>query len=143
LTLSISLLYSYLFCFNTTPTTDIYTLSLHDALPIFTIDSVVWFKDKLVRKYLWKKGDKGWGDGKSAQTAALTCNTPNMEMISLDLLNSAKLPAYKKFIQKNEYMHWISHPKMLTRHGLKTFEKFLKYSNNHFTLNFDFKQIAK
>src|SRR5438128_12698791 len=28
--------YSHIFCFNGTPTTEIYTLSLHDALPILT-----------------------------------------------------------------------------------------------------------
>src|SRR5687768_18338143 len=30
----------YLFFFNVTPTTDIYTLSLHDALPILYFDSL-------------------------------------------------------------------------------------------------------
>src|SRR5438094_10492421 len=36
-----SLLFFCLFFFNDTATTEIYTLSLHDALPIFT--SVSWF----------------------------------------------------------------------------------------------------
>ena len=36
LLLSLSLSFSFLFFFNDTATTEIYTLSLHDALPIFT-----------------------------------------------------------------------------------------------------------
>src|SRR6266511_2779126 len=34
------ILYFFFFFFNDTATTEIYTLSLHDALPIFTVDIV-------------------------------------------------------------------------------------------------------
>src|SRR3989454_10895359 len=36
--LSVDVMYSLLFFFNDTATTEIYTLSLHDALPIYRID---------------------------------------------------------------------------------------------------------
>src|SRR5258708_39487086 len=38
---SLKLLYSYFFFFNDTATTEIYTLSLHDALPIFQSSSEI------------------------------------------------------------------------------------------------------
>src|SRR3712207_9154392 len=40
------------FFFNDTATTEIYTLSLHDALPIFRlVEREVWDKDKIVPKH--------------------------------------------------------------------------------------------
>jgi hypothetical protein len=100
------------------------------------------FFNKLMAKYLWKRGDRGWGDGRSAQTAALVCAKENSEMISLDLLTSTRLPAYKSFLANNEYMHWISHPKMFTRHALKTFESFVAFAHKNFEPQYDFKKIS-
>lgn len=100
------------------------------------------FRNKLMAKYLWKKGDRGWGDGKSAQTAALVCAKENAEMISVDLLTSTRLSAYKDFLAKNEYMHWISHPKMFTRHALRTFERFIAFAHKNFEPTYDFKKIT-
>src|SRR2546430_8384357 len=37
-----SLLHAFLFFFNDTATTEIYTLSLHDALPIWSLIMIVW-----------------------------------------------------------------------------------------------------
>jgi hypothetical protein len=113
--------------------------------PISTVSfhSLTEFKDKLLRKYLWKTGDRGWGDGLSAHTAALKTNAQKKEMISLDVLNSAKLNSYKKFLEASDYMHWISHPKMFTKHGLKTFDRFLNYADKMFVVKYDFKNIAQ
>ncbi|MDQ3110646.1 MAG: hypothetical protein M3R17_12200 [Bacteroidota bacterium] len=110
--------------------------------PISTVSftSFTELKDKLIRKYLWKTGDRGWGDGLSAHTAALKTNAHKKEMISIDVLNSSKLNSYKKFLDDHKYMHWISHPKMFTKHGLKTFDRFLHYADQKFSLEFDFKK---
>src|ERR1039457_7458372 len=40
--MSSSLLFLFLFCFNDTATTEIYTLSLHDALPICLTPAANW-----------------------------------------------------------------------------------------------------
>src|SRR5436189_3338118 len=48
-------LLSFLFFFNDTATTEIYTLSLHDALPIFKTGKVVW-----------KRGREGDGGGSAS-----------------------------------------------------------------------------
>lgn len=111
--------------------------------PISTIrfTQVTKMKDKIVRKYLWKTGDKGWGDGMSAQTAALKFNLNNQEMISIELLNKSKLSGYKQYLKNEEYMHWISHPKMFTKHGLKTFDEFLEFAISNFDLTYDFHKM--
>ncbi|HTA62763.1 MAG TPA: hypothetical protein VK835_09920 [Bacteroidia bacterium] len=111
--------------------------------PISTVEfnKLDLFKDKLVRKYLWKMNDRGWGDGTSAQTAALKSNFINREMISIDVLTIAKLNRYKKYLASQNYMHWISHPKMFTKHGLKVFDSFLKFGTSDFNLTFDFEKM--
>src|SRR2546429_9715838 len=50
--------YTTLFFFNDTATTEIYTLSLHDALPIF-ISELTWntFRDHLILEYEVPKYD--------------------------------------------------------------------------------------
>ena len=65
----------------------------------------------------------------------------NREMISIELLNLMKLREYKIFLEKNSYMHFISHPKMISLHNLKTFERFLKYAISKYILITDFNQL--
>ena len=96
---------------------------------------------KIINKYLWKTGDKSWGDGIGAPTAALKVNLFNREMISIELLNAAKLNEYKSYLEREEYMHWISHPKMFTKHGLKMLDRFLKFADDNYDVNFDFKKM--
>lgn len=107
--------------------------------PISTIEisnSTILFS-RIVNKYLWKTNDKGFGDGYGAQTSALKTTLQKSEMISIDILNIAKLNTYKKFIKNNHYMHFISHPKMLTRHGLKTLDYFLKFAHSNFEISYN------
>jgi hypothetical protein len=94
---------------------------------------------RLLLKYLWRKGDRGWGDGLSAQTTALKSDIAGYEMVSIDMLTADKLSAYKQFLHANRYMHWISHPKMLTRHGLGQFGKFLTFAVSKYRCNFDYR----
>jgi hypothetical protein len=113
--------------------------------PISTIqisDGNLFF-DRLVKKILWKKGDRGFGDGLSAETASLKTNSFNREMVSLDILNISKVGIYKNFLKNNDYMHWISHPKMFTKHGLKVFDKFLTHATSNYIVNFDFVNMYK
>ncbi|HKC68009.1 MAG TPA: hypothetical protein VKG26_07245 [Bacteroidia bacterium] len=111
--------------------------------PISTIEfnKIDLLKDKLLRKYLWKTNDRGWGDGTSAQTTSLKSDFINREMISIDILTKTKLKRYKKYLINQNYMHWISHPKMFTKHGLKTFDAFLEFGVANFNLVFDFKKM--
>jgi hypothetical protein len=104
------------------------------------LDAFTKFKDKLFRKYLWKTNDRGFGDGLSAQSNSLQGKT-NHQMISIDNLTKPLLNSYISYLNKNDYMHWISHPKMFTKHGLKCFEQFLNFANEKYTIEYNYKNI--
>jgi hypothetical protein len=97
--------------------------------------------DRFIRKILWKTGDRGFGDGLSAKTAAIKTNFLDQEMISIDIITRAKLITYKHSLGQINYMHWISHPKMFTKHGLKMFDDFLKFSKSKYNIEFDFNNM--
>lgn len=93
--------------------------------------------DRILRKYHWKKNDRGFGDGLSASSAGLMYNPEKKEMLSVEKLNWVKLNAYKNFLKKNNFMHLISHPKMFTQHGLKSLDNFLSYAHKKFSIEYD------
>jgi hypothetical protein len=130
----------YLFS-NAVEVEDEHGLFIEFPISTLRFNQTVLFKDRLIRKYLWKINDRGWGDGTGAQTSALKSEFINREMVSIDVLTTAKLSSYKKYLTDNDYMHWISHPKMFTKHGLKTFDKFLNYGRTNFDLEFDFMKM--
>jgi hypothetical protein len=60
------------------------------------------------------------------------------ERVSIELLTIMKLNNYLQFIESNRYMHFISHPKMITRHSLKVFDKFLITVFDKYSVETDF-----
>src|SRR5206468_11754499 len=73
--------------FSTLPLTELYPLSLHDALPIFTLSQVGmvvhWFKLK-TKGWSWKAIVNGIG---AVATFVVLC-TIAMEKVVLDLINN-------------------------------------------------------
>lgn len=59
------------------------------------------------------------------------------EPASIELLNRVKLYRYKKFIDENDYMHFISHPKMIAEFNLASFTKFINYASRKYVLQTD------
>lgn len=49
----------------------------------------------------------------------------SIESFSIENLNPVKLLLYISFLKSNSYMHWISHPKLVTRKSLNYFSDFL------------------
>jgi hypothetical protein len=64
-----------------------------------------------------------------------------MERIAVELLTKAKLSTYLDFFHKNNYMQFISHPKMLTQHNHKMFDRFLKSAFSASEIETDFKKM--
>lgn len=96
--------------------------------------------NKFVLKYLWKKGDRGgFGKGKSISPKTLEPTIQYGEMVSIELLTVAKLKIYLKYIEKNNYMHFISHPKMLSDHNIKMFDKFLSSVSKKYQIESDYR----
>lgn len=125
--------------FSEEPETE-YSKGSFVEFPISTtkLERMEVFTDKLWRKYLWKLGDKGYGDGLSAKTSVLKSVKPNHEMLSIELLTYPKVSNYKNFLKKHTYMHWISHPKMFTKHGLNLFSNFLVFANSNYKVEYNF-----
>ena len=62
----------------------------------------------------------------------------NWERVAVELLTIVKLPLYLSFMEKHDYMHFISHPKMISNHNLSVFDKFLGKVFNKYTIETDF-----
>ncbi|MFM7016573.1 MAG: glycosyltransferase [Bacteroidota bacterium] len=68
---------------------------------------------------------------------------PNYERVSIELLTKTKLYPYKKLIAQTDFVQFVSHPKILTRHNLKMLKCLLKYANEHFQINTDFRYFSE
>jgi hypothetical protein len=133
--------------FDTDPTTE----SVNGRFREYTISSVeikpvTYYLAKVWGKYLWKTGQRSLGDGSGLVVKEGNDNkkrkdvlgSENREMISFELLTSVKLRSYKKFLETNTYMHFISHPKMLSMHNISMAGQFLKFASARFELCTDF-----
>lgn len=104
---------------------------------------------RLYAKYLSVLGVRNLGDGLSVKKTeeqimkdveeGLTNNTTgNIEMVSIELLKLSKMNAYKHLIHYNTYTHFISHPKMLSPHNLKSFDKLLTHIQKRYRVQTDY-----
>lgn len=97
---------------------------------------------KIYDKCVWHTINRPLGNGKGVVTN-INNNSQNFEMVSIELLNHFNFKNYKDFILENNFMHFISHPKMLSKLNLKLFEKFMIYvKNNDFIIEYDFKKLV-
>ncbi|MCC6384773.1 MAG: hypothetical protein LC117_10995 [Bacteroidia bacterium] len=61
------------------------------------------------------------------------------QRIAIELLTPVTMPVYKRFLAVNNYMHFLSHPKMITPYHHQLFKKFLEYAFSDFEIETDFK----
>ncbi|MFI5220502.1 MAG: hypothetical protein ACHQNT_13535 [Bacteroidia bacterium] len=110
------------------------------------------FLNKLLLKYLFRlKGDhshtRGQGqiavktDMQKPVSNGFNILTSKNERIAVELLTAVKFRAYLDYINKHDYMHFISHPKMLLQHNHKMFEKFLSEVFRKYEVETDFKKM--
>lgn len=64
------------------------------------------------------------------------------EVASFENLSLIKLPVYKKHLTDKNYLHLVSHPKMLGRHNFYVIDKFLKSVYKKHKIETDFIKIA-
>jgi hypothetical protein len=100
-----------------------------------------WF-NKLLLKYLSITKNHNLGDGISNDLSAGAIHRQNdNEMIAIELLTKAKLKTYLNFMTENNYMHFISHPKMLSKHNIETFDTFLEKVKRRYDVITDYKKM--
>ncbi|MBL0340392.1 MAG: hypothetical protein IPP71_05360 [Bacteroidetes bacterium] len=121
-----------------------YNISSIKISPFTTFLNKVWIKVlfKLFSEHTFHKGEGQPSRivvGKSpASSKGSDLSNSVWERISVELLTSVKLNIYRSFWEKNEYMHFISHPKMITGHNLTVFNKFLNSAFEKYSVETDF-----
>jgi len=112
------------------------------------------FLHRLHRKIINRTGQgKEYGSGQGQVPEAVTTMQPTSptghdinekgrEFASLEKLGRFKLSAYLHHYKRNNYLHLISHPKMINRHQIYILRKMLETANRNETPETDFVKIA-
>jgi hypothetical protein len=117
------------------------------------IPAPVNFLNKVWLKVLYKlMGDQSFKRGEGQPSRILSGKKPSLstghdlanpgkERICVEIMSAVKLRLYLKFLDENPYMHFISHPKMITGHNLSVFNKFLDKAFEKYTVETDFHKM--
>jgi len=91
-----------------------------------------------------KKNHQIHGDGISTSNK-IHCTKKggfvSTETFSVEMLNEVKLPLYIKKVEQENYLHLLSHPKLVSDYNLKVFDKLLKKLTTKSNIEFDFKNF--
>ncbi len=98
--------------------------------------------------------DKDYGMGEGQASYPIDGHTPRSkqginifsrthEVASFENLSLIKLQVYKKHLYQTNFLHLVSHPKMLGRHNLFVFDKFLKSVYSKHQIETDFIKISE
>lgn len=63
------------------------------------------------------------------------------QRVAIELLTAVTYRPYLSYFKQHDYMHFISHPKMLTGHNIKMFGQFLATVFKDFNVETDFRKI--
>lgn len=142
------------FDFSSTPVKDVYSFSSdplkEDAGPyreyvisVLEISRRNQWLNRLLLKLLWRLNYRSIGDGVGAAASGKKEVTENKitEMVSIELLTGVRLPQYLEHITQNDYMHFISHPKMLSPYNISIFKKFLTTFTRQHSIETDFRKM--
>jgi hypothetical protein len=149
------------FDFTSCPDADIYRFEMDPTkektdgpFREYTISSIqlsntMQLLNRLWNKYLWKTGVRSVGDGLSVAVGEEnkitkkrgSRNDQSRQMLSIESLTLPLLPLYKKFIDDHSYSHFISHPKMLSTHNFRCFDKMLRHITGKYDLQTNFQQF--
>ncbi len=67
----------------------------------------------------------------------------NTEVAAIELLSVAKLGTYLKYFKDHGYLQFVSHPKMLSKHNLTTYKKFLDSIFSEHEVETDYLKIVE
>lgn len=112
--------------------------------PYLNFINKIWTKllVRLLNDHTFLKGQGQQSVNKDGSTpkksVGIELGNPEYERLAIELMTAVKLPLYLRFIKDETYMHLISHPKMITRHNLKVFDKFLEKVLEKYSVETDF-----
>jgi hypothetical protein len=111
--------------------------------PVSTIFSGAFekFIYKVESKILWKLNIKNIGDGNAALFSPWPASEYNHQVVSIDTMLLSKTMRYRSFIKNNDYVHFASHPKMLSSYNTRLFKNLLDHMYNAYTIISDYKKM--
>src|SRR3712207_7789802 len=92
------------FFFNDTATTEIYTLSLHDALPISMLSQIVMFRSRTVRKVVSDFSPSGVAPTKTTMRAALLAARRSVPPAERQRRDTARSEEHTSELQSRQYL---------------------------------------
>ena len=122
----------------------------------FTEFTISQFKIKWLRKIIngiyyriLRLEEKSFKDGQSVSTELNSSNSTRNFMsyfiseniLSTEIMNPILLPVFKRLIKKRDYLHFLSHPKLVSEINLEQFNSFLEYINKHYNIIYDFRKF--
>lgn len=116
----------------------------------FPINSILFNKksllNKILLKVLWRTSfGQSMGKGIGVSPKVLEENkvyNEKFQMISVELLTHLNLSKYKNYLNQNGYMHFVSHPKMLSKYNLDVLSLFLSYANKKYNCSYNWKHYS-
>jgi hypothetical protein len=124
-----------------------YSISSIKVPAVISFAEKIWLKIlfRLLKDHTFNKGQgqpsKTVSESKPSTPGGKNISSSEWERIAVELLTAVKLPLYNSYLEKNDYMHFISHPKMITNHNLSIFGKFLKKAYDKFEIETDFHKM--
>ena len=80
-------------------------------------------------------------DGNAASGKGISILNPSYQPASLETMNAVKMPAYIHYFNENDYLQFVSHPKMLSNHNIETTARFLKKVTKKYDIEYDFVKL--
>ncbi|HKI45913.1 MAG TPA: hypothetical protein VKA08_11340 [Balneolales bacterium] len=98
--------------------------------------------DRLWRKVNWKLGYRSMGNGRGVEgkpADSSTENTTDYEYLGIENLSQSTYPVYKQFIKNHNYIHFLSHPKMVSKVNLYYWNRLLGWMRKNYTADYSYK----
>ena len=120
---------------------------------IIKVSTFTEFINRLYLQYLYRvKNDHTYGKGqgqhsndipemKPVSEQGTSIRNTRFQPISMETFNRIKVPVYLNYLKNNTYMQFVSHPKMLSNHNVKTVARFLEMVTKKYGLEFDFQSF--
>ena len=97
----------------------------------------LWYRLANKFGYMKRMGD-GLGSPNKIYSSQPATNMISYETVSIELLSPVKLNLYLKFLASHSYIHFISHPKLISKYHLRLFDQLLQNINKSYEPEFDF-----
>jgi hypothetical protein len=96
------------------------------------------------RVYLMRNDYKKYGDGIAFRNKVFRSQWKpfaSVETFSVELLNEVKLPLYISEAEHSDYLHLLSHPKLVSEYNIRIFNNFLNRVTSTDEVVFDFAEF--